>query len=156
MPDDVAPERLALALRAVGRAIRSSHTAAGLEPLPPTELDVVRVVAARPGLSVGEVADALGLRTNNASAAVRSLVARGLIARRPDATDGRVVRLHATSLAIAHRGQIEAAWADDLVAALDRLPPADQAVLLAAGGPLQRLAHALQHPADRADSEPTG
>src|ERR1700761_5603517 len=78
--------------------------------LPSSELEVMRLLVRRPGLSVGEVAEALGLQQSNASAAVRSLEARGLLARRRDERDARISRVHPTATAIAHRHRQEQAW----------------------------------------------
>ena len=66
---------------------------AGLDPLPASELEVMRLLVRAPELSVGEVARELGLQPSNASAAIRGLMARGLLERRRDARDGRISRL---------------------------------------------------------------
>src|ERR1700685_29462 len=71
----------------------------GEEQLPPTELEVMRLLVSSPDLSVGEVARDLGLHPSNASAAVRGLVARGLLERRQDSRDGRISRLAPTAKA---------------------------------------------------------
>src|SRR5262245_18589772 len=73
------------------------------EALPLSELEVMRLLVRRPGLSVGDVAAELGLHGPNASAAVRSLAARGLLDRRRDPEDGRITRLFPTRRAIATR-----------------------------------------------------
>ena len=44
---------------------------AELDVLPGSELEVMRLLVRRPGLSVGDVARELGLQPSNASAAVR-------------------------------------------------------------------------------------
>ena len=115
----------------------------GLDPLPASELEVMRLLVRVPGLSVGEVADELGLQASNASAAVRSLLARGLLERRPDERDGRISRLVPTPQAHAIRRRREAAWGELLRARLRRLPPEDVDALLAAADPLHALAAAL-------------
>ena len=112
----------------------------GLEPLPPSELEVMRLVVRQPGLSVGDVARELGLQPSNASAAVRALVVRGLLHRRPDERDGRISRLTPTPRAEAIRRQREAAWGELLRARLTRVPREDAAQLLAAVGALRSLA----------------
>lgn len=113
---------------------------AGFEPLPPTELEVMRLLVRQPELSVGEVAQALGLQPSNASAAIRGLVARGLLERTPDESDGRISRLAPTAQAQAIRRQREAAWGELLRARLRRLPPEDAEQLLAAVDSLRSLA----------------
>jgi DNA-binding MarR family transcriptional regulator len=116
---------------------------AGLDPLPASELEVMRLLVRAPELSVGEVARELGLQPSNASAAVRGLVARGLLERRPDQRDARVSRLAPTAKAQAIRRQREAAWGELLRTRLRRLPPEDVAALLAAAEPLHALAEKL-------------
>lgn len=113
---------------------------AGLDPLPATELEVMRLLVRAPELSVGEVARELGLQPSNASAAVRGLVARGLLERKPDARDGRVSRLHPTARAQAVRRQREGAWGELLRARLAKLPPEDAAQLLGSVDSLRALA----------------
>ena len=56
--------------------------AAHADPLPTSELEIMRLLARRPGLSVNEVARELGLRPNNVSVAVRSLEARDVLRRK--------------------------------------------------------------------------
>lgn len=112
--------------------------------LPFSELEVMRLLVRQPGLSVGEVAKALDLQSSNVSAAVRSLVARGLIERRRDERDGRVTRLHPTRKAIAHRDRQEAAWGEELARRLAELPDAERDRLLAAAPALKALADVLR------------
>jgi len=148
---------LAVALHEVARAIRTAPQAAGIDLLPPTELDVMRVVASRPGVSVGDAAAILRLRPSNVSAAVRGLVTRGLVVREPDPRDGRVVRLRGTARAMRHRRLLEAVWSDDLAAALALVGLEDRVALLAAAEPLARLAVALDRartPARAPDQAP--
>lgn len=111
----------------------------GLAPLPPTELEVLRHVTTHPGASVGDAAQALGLRASNASAAVRGLAERGLLDRRPDPDDGRVVRLHPSGRAEEHRRMIEGAWARVLGDAMAPVAPEDVERLLAAAEVLEQV-----------------
>jgi DNA-binding MarR family transcriptional regulator len=116
----------------------------GLDPLPTSELEVMRLLVRAPELSVGEVARELGLQPSNASAAIRSLQARGLLERRPDSRDGRISRLVPTAKAQAIRRQREAAWGELLRARLRRLPTEDVGALIAAADPLHALAANLR------------
>ena len=113
------------------------------EPLPPTELEVMRLLVRAPDLSVGEVARDLGLHPSNASAAIRGLLARGLLERKADSRDGRVSRLAPTAKAEAIRRRREGAWGELLRVRLARMPPEDAANLLRAVDSLQALAVAL-------------
>jgi DNA-binding MarR family transcriptional regulator len=112
----------------------------GLDELPASELEVMRLLVRAPGLSVGEVALELGLQPSNASATIRALVARGLLERRQDERDGRISRLAPTAGAQAIRRQREEAWGVLLRARLRHLQPEDAATLLEAADALRALA----------------
>jgi DNA-binding MarR family transcriptional regulator len=103
----------------------------------------MRLLVRRPGLSVNDTAAELGIAPPNISAAVRSLVARGELERRPDPVDRRVVRLHPTDAAMAGRRAQEEAWGRALDEVLSDVPAADRELLSAAVGPLGTLAEAL-------------
>lgn len=103
----------------------------------------MRLLVRRPGLSVNEAAAELGLAPSNLSAAVRSLVTRGELERRPDPDDGRIVRLHPTSKALAVRAAQERAWGKALDGVLAELGPRDRERLLAAAPSLIALASTL-------------
>lgn len=103
----------------------------------------MRLLVRRPGLSVNEAAADLGLRPPNLSAAVRSLVARGELERRPDADDGRIVRLHPTRKALSVRAAQEHAWGKALDRVLTDLDPGDRQRLQDAAPALVALAAAL-------------
>jgi DNA-binding MarR family transcriptional regulator len=115
----------------------------GLDPLPSSELEVMRLLVRAPGLSVGEVAQELGLRPSNASATIRSLIVRGLLERKPDDRDGRISRLTPTVRAQAIRRQREEAWGVLLGTRLRRLPPEHVSALLASSEALEALVAAL-------------
>ena len=115
----------------------------GLEPLPPSEFEVMRLLVRRPGLSVGDVARELGLRPSNASAAIRGLLARGLVERRSDAHDARVSRLGPTRRAHEIRRRSEAAWGELLRERLRRLAAEDADRLLSCVDSLKALADEL-------------
>ncbi|MBV8219832.1 MAG: MarR family transcriptional regulator [Solirubrobacterales bacterium] len=123
--------------RTIGR-----ETEAG-QVLPPSELEIMRLLVRRPGLSVNQAAAELRLAPANVSTALRALEARGLLERRRDPADGRVVRLHPTVAALAHRHDQERAWGSALAAALAELPKADAKRTLAATGSLRALAAVL-------------
>jgi DNA-binding MarR family transcriptional regulator len=142
--------RLAVALHDLSRTVRQAQsTQPGPPRLPPTEFELMRYVAAHPGTSVGAAAEGLDLRQSNVSAAVRGLVARGLVERAPDAADRRVTRLRPTELAEQHKDPVESGWARTLGAALAHLDPEDAAAVRAAAGPLSRLAEHTRAPAAR-------
>jgi DNA-binding MarR family transcriptional regulator len=104
---------------------RTLPSAAGLDPLPTSELAVLKRIIAEPGVTVSELATALGLRQSNASAAVKALVDRGLVRRKSSPSDRRVALLHPTEAALKNKSLIEEAWSGSISAAMMRLP-ADQ------------------------------
>ena len=114
-----------------------------LDSLPRSELEIMRLLVRRPGLTVGEVARELGLQRTNASTGIRALVRRGLLASQRDEFDGRVARLTPTALAIRYRDLREQAWAAALDERLEGLGEEERARILACAGPLQALAAAL-------------
>lgn len=57
----------------------------------------LRMIATRPGLSAGELAEALHLHPSTITGIVRRLVSRRLITRSANSTDGRVVHLNLTN-----------------------------------------------------------
>jgi DNA-binding MarR family transcriptional regulator len=113
------------------------------DPLPRSELEVMRLLGRRPGANVNTVARDLGLKPSNVSATIRSLVARGLVERRSDPTDGRQVLLHLTSTARASRERRERAWGRELATLLAQLTPDERTRLIAAAPVLRTLAAQL-------------
>jgi DNA-binding MarR family transcriptional regulator len=115
-----------------------------LEPLATAQVDLLRAVRIRSGITVGEAAAELRIAPNTASTLAQQLVAAGLVAREPDPDDRRAVRLALTPAA----EQRMAAWRDRrqqvLDGALERLSPADRAAVAAAVGPLRELLEALE------------
>jgi DNA-binding MarR family transcriptional regulator len=118
-------------------------SAAAADPLPLSELEIMRLLARRPGLSVNDVAGQLGLQSTNVSTAVRALVGRGLLERQADDRDRRVVRLVPTELALSARVKREQSWGESLAPVLVDLPSADREYLLAAEPALRALADRL-------------
>ncbi|HTP18075.1 MAG TPA: MarR family transcriptional regulator [Solirubrobacteraceae bacterium] len=123
--------------RTIGREREPGHV------LPASELEIMRLLVRRPGLSVNEAAAELRLAAANVSTALRALAARGLLERRRDPADGRVVRLYPTAAALAHRSDQELAWGNALAQALAALPRADAKRALAATPSLRSLAAVL-------------
>jgi DNA-binding MarR family transcriptional regulator len=144
-PSEQQARRLAVVLQDLAWLLPRTIGAAELERerLPLSELEVMRLLVRRPGLRVGDVATELGLHGPNASAAIKALLARGLIERRRDPDDGRVARLHPTPRAIASRDQRETSWGTALRDTLRDLDPDEVSALLAATPALRALAERL-------------
>ncbi|MFF4775247.1 MarR family winged helix-turn-helix transcriptional regulator [Microtetraspora fusca] len=135
-----AARELAATLHDIARHLRlRGEAVAGLRPLSPTEFEVLRLVDRSPGICPGAVAEALGMRPSNLSATVRKLTQQGLIERRTDPDDRRGVRLALTGEAAKDVERLEAAWAANLAALLDRLPSEHASALVAALPALRAL-----------------
>jgi DNA-binding MarR family transcriptional regulator len=156
-PSPPAEGTLALAaelLTAISAIRRIARRAARLawqdEPLPPAQSELLRLAAARPGLSVADAAHELRLAPNTVSTLVGRLTAAGLLERTRAVSDGRSVRLSVTEAA----SRRIAGWRDlraELAArALDQLPSTDRETLAAALPALQRFAAQLEDPPERA------
>lgn len=128
-------------IRRTGR--RRSARPAELAPLTGSQLELVRLVRRRPGVSVADAARELTLASNTVSTLVGQLTRAGLVVRQVDASDRRVARLELTAEI---HGKV-AAWRDRrlvaLAEAIGRLPPTDQHLLAAAMPVLVKLAEAL-------------
>ncbi|MBC3986748.1 winged helix-turn-helix transcriptional regulator [Streptomyces sp. AC536] len=140
------------ALYALARVLRLRGAAeAGLPPLPPSDLDVLRYVLDRPGTGTSALARELGLHASNVSTTVRGLVAQGLIRREPDPHDRRAVQLHPTIDAAHGMARIEDAWAELFADALAALPSDQRGALVDATPALRALGATLRH---RRDAHP--
>jgi DNA-binding MarR family transcriptional regulator len=113
------------------------------DPLPRSELEVMRLLGRRPGTTVNDVARELGLQPSNASATIGSLVSRGLVERRDDPSDGRQVLLHLTPAAQESREHRERRWGHELATLLDQLSADERSRLLASAPVLATLAERL-------------
>jgi DNA-binding MarR family transcriptional regulator len=100
--------------------------------------------AGDPGLSMGELAGRTGLALNSATALVDRLVVAGLLERRQDVNDRRVVRVSATAAGHQLREAILAARRAEYERLLAELSPEDLMALRAAVPALARLAEAAR------------
>ena len=127
--------------RIARRAVRLAWTQ---QPLPPAQSELLRLAAARPGISVAEAAQELCLAQNTVSTLVGRLTAQELLSRGRDSADKRSALLTVTEKA---RGRITE-WRDlraELAGrALAGLSPADQRALRAAVPALRRLAERME------------
>ncbi|MFJ4768930.1 MarR family winged helix-turn-helix transcriptional regulator [Streptomyces uncialis] len=137
--------QLTPAIYALARVLRLRGVdEAGLLPLPPSDLEVLRYVLDSPGTGTGTLARELGLHGSNASTAVRGLVAQGLIRRETDPRDRRAVKLYPTLAAQHGMARIEDAWAALFADALAALPADHRAALTAATPALRALGSTLR------------
>ncbi|GMA36920.1 MarR family winged helix-turn-helix transcriptional regulator [Demequina litorisediminis] len=84
------------------------------EIIPLVHLDriVLRHIHRYPGIHPSALAADLGLQPSNASTAIRSLTAKGMVDKTKDPADKRAVRLHTTDLGESVTARVRRAWAD--------------------------------------------
>lgn len=99
------------------------------DPLATTELALLKHVLETPGVTVGELARRLGIRQPNTSAALRTLIDRGLVLREPSPEDRRAFHIVPTDKALAEDAEISAAWTGPVRSAQERLSPEHIAAL---------------------------
>jgi DNA-binding MarR family transcriptional regulator len=138
-------------MAAISAIKRTGRRAARLgwreEPLPSAQVELLRLAAARPGISVADAAHELRLAPNTVSTLVGRLAAAELLSRDRAPGDGRSVRLTVTDKA----RQRMAGWRDlraEVTArALRRLTEQDRKTLAEAVPALLRLAGELEEEA---------
>lgn len=136
---------LLAALGAVRRvARRTVRGSAYAEPLPPARSELLRLAARKPGISVAEAAQELGLAPNSVSTMVSKLAADGLLSRGRVAADGRSVRLSVTDKGATRIRQWRDIRAELTGRALERLGAADRQAIRAAVPALARLAEQME------------
>jgi DNA-binding MarR family transcriptional regulator len=93
-------------------------TEAGLAELPPSELEVLRLVSMHPGCGILFITEHTKMRQANASTAVRSLVERGLLRKQVDPRDRRAVKLSPTRQASQDLQALREVWFKRIKSAL--------------------------------------
>jgi DNA-binding MarR family transcriptional regulator len=97
MPAVVSPDDVLRQFRAVSRSVnRHFHAVERRCGISGSQLSTLAVVHAQPGIKVTELAQRLALHQSTASNLIDLLARRGLIERRRNDADLRVVRLHST------------------------------------------------------------
>ncbi|GEC08255.1 MarR family transcriptional regulator [Streptomyces spinoverrucosus] len=150
MDQETFPEELADALVGVQRLIRRRVRAE--MPLPPlrgAEVELLGLVAARPGIGISDAARELYLASNSVSTLVNQLVRQGYLVRETDPADRRAARLLPTPAAEARLGAWRRRRADLVRRQLALLDEADRAALYAAVPALRKLAATLREEADQ-------
>jgi DNA-binding MarR family transcriptional regulator len=141
----VTPEELLESLSAIRRAVRRQIARpVELSVLTGAQLELVRLLRREPGVSIADAAARLRVAPNTVSTLVGQLADAGVLERRVDESDRRVVRL---MLNPGVRRRVDA-WrdrrVDTLAEALSRLSAAERALLDEAAPVLVRLADELQ------------
>ena len=147
-PEEPGAQRLAgevlAAISAVRRVTRrAARSAWRAELLPPAQSELLRLAAARPGISVAEAAHELRLAPNTVSTLVGRLTAAGLLGRTRAASDGRSVELTVTGSGALRIAEWRDLRADLAGQALDRLTAGERQALADAVPALLRFAAKL-------------
>ena len=127
--------------RQLRRSAGRGFDAAGLTQ---SQAELLRLVGRRPGISVREAADELGLVPNTASTLVSKLAADGLLIRDADADDRRIGRLRLTEPAQRIADRTRAARRATLAGVLDELDAAQIDRLESGLGVLTEVTRLLQ------------
>jgi DNA-binding MarR family transcriptional regulator len=139
-----AAANLLAAISAVRRTARQTVRRAWWEePLPPAQSELLRLVAAQPGISVAEAARELRLAPNTVSTLVGRLADQGLLGRERALADARSVRLSVTDKGRQRRAGWRDLRADLTRDAMAELTPQDRQALADAVPALLRLAERL-------------
>ncbi|GAA2293317.1 MarR family transcriptional regulator [Streptomyces hawaiiensis] len=149
MEPETFPEELADALVGVQRLIRRRLRPRMPDPrLRGAEVELLRLVVARPGLGISDAAKGLGLAANSVSTLVNQLAGAGYLVRETDPADRRAARLLPTAAAEARLGEWRRLRAELLRRQVARLDEADRQALHAAIPALRKLADTLHEEAD--------
>jgi DNA-binding MarR family transcriptional regulator len=143
------PEELAAALvgvqRLIRRRLRSQMTVPRLRG---AEVELLRLVEARPGIGISEAARELCLASNSVSTLVNQLARDGYLVRETDPADRRAARLLLTAAAKDRLSDWRERRATLLRGQVARLDEADRDALRAAIPALRRLAVNLHEEAE--------
>jgi DNA-binding MarR family transcriptional regulator len=144
MEPETFPEELADALVGVQRLIRRRLRRQMPDPrLRGAEVELLRLVLARPGVGISDAAKDLGLAANSVSTLVNQLVGAGYLVREADPADRRAARLLPTPAAETRLREWRRRRAELVGRHVSRLDEADRAALHAAIPALRKLAGTL-------------
>jgi len=136
--------------RAARRRVRREL---GLSPLSGSQVELLRLIADRPGIGVSAAARELHLAGNSVSALVNQLSTHGYLVRETDPVDRRAARL---SVSRAGTERL-ARWSDGRAALFEELladlPPHELAAIEAALPALRRIADRLTEPSAEAPGD---
>ncbi len=134
--DRALADELVDAMSSVRRAVRrQAGQVEEVARLSNAQVQLVRVVRRKPGISVAEAAAELGVAPNTVSTLVRQLVGTGVLTRRSDPGDHRVARLALVPRVAEGMGVWLERRSAAVAEALASLPPADRQALAEALGP---------------------
>lgn len=123
--------------------LRRTRDAEGLPDLPDAQIELLRLLVATGGVPPSRAASELKVAQSTISNLIRTMIADGLVERRPLRTDGRGATLVASARARQLLDRYDRTSVAMLRATLDTLPEVDRRALRAALPALQRLLRAL-------------
>jgi DNA-binding MarR family transcriptional regulator len=129
-------------IRRSGRLLAKSPVE--LSTLTSSQLDLIRVVLRRPGVSVTNAAEELRLAPNTVSTLVRQLTDEHLLTRRIDAQDRRVARLDLTPAMRRKVSAFQDRRVAMLVSAMEQMTASDRRRLADSVAVLEELAGRFQ------------
>ncbi|MCZ4563906.1 MarR family transcriptional regulator [Rhodococcus sp. IEGM 1401] len=125
--------------------LNASRSRAGLKALPDAQIEILRRLFPDKWEGPTVLGRQLGLARPTISNLVRTMESDGLVARRPDDSDARSMRVGLTDLAREQLRIYDIAAEGLLVNILDDLTPAEQRTLRDATALLGRIREALEH-----------
>jgi DNA-binding MarR family transcriptional regulator len=125
-------------------ARRAARRAWAQQPLPPAQSELLRLAAARPGVTVADAAQELRLAPNTVSTLVGRLTDAGLLRRERSAQDGRAALLTTTEKARQRLAEFRDLRAELAGQALAQLPAQDRDALARAVPALLRLSEHME------------
>ncbi|WP_347058824.1 MarR family winged helix-turn-helix transcriptional regulator [Blastococcus sp. HT6-30] len=129
MADDGAGELGDLLMRVARSQRRRWRDALAPWDLSPHQARALRVICARDGVRLSDLADSLHIAPRSATEVADGLQERGLVERTPDPGDRRAVLLRPTAEGRRVRDEVGRARAADSAELFGRLGPEDQAAL---------------------------
>jgi DNA-binding MarR family transcriptional regulator len=125
-------------------ARRAARQAWAQQPLPPAQSELLRLAAARPGITVADAAQELRLAPNTVSTLVGRLTDAGLLRRDKSAQDGRTALLTVTEKAKRRLAEFRDLRAELAGQALADLAEQDRLALARAVPALLRLSDQME------------
>jgi DNA-binding MarR family transcriptional regulator len=132
------------AISVIRRIARRAARQAWGQPLPPAQSELLRLAAARPGITVADAAQELRLAPNTVSTLVGRLTDAGLLRRERSAQDGRAALLTVTEKAERRLAEFRDLRAELAGRALARLGEQDRHALARAVPALLRLSEEME------------
>ncbi len=126
-------KRLEAAIDNVSRAAHSARKHLGEHlQLTRTQLEILMMLALKPGQTTGELAGRLTLTQSAITQTVDTLFRRGFLERRSDEQDRRVIRLHLSATGLETTSQLRALKRERLRAVMARLTDAEVDAMITA------------------------